>query len=106
MTVEMLGAAENMNVRLDKNNIKVSNTIFLTSKKSVNLFNRSDLMVQFEWKRCGNEVEENHLRARRYIDLLKQEQDEIESRSTSSGSKSADISLIKRNYMVFYLSNL
>jgi hydrocephalus-inducing protein len=99
MLIELVGSAENVNVRLDKSNIRIQNTIFLTASKIVKLTNRSELMVKYGWKRCSNEQEETHLYARRNIDYLKEEQDEIAKWNSSNQKNSTDLSLIKRKYL-------
>ena len=101
MKIDLLGSAENMNIRLDKSNIRIQTTISLTAKKVVKLMNRSDLMVKYEWKRCINEMEEAHLCARRKMDFAKQEADEIlalEGAASSGKNENLAVSLIKRKY--------
>lgn len=101
MKVDLVGSAENMNIRMDKANIRIQTTISLTTKKVVKLMNRSDLMVKYEWKRCINEMEEAHLRARRKMDFAKQEADEIfalEGVASAGTNENLAVSLIKRKY--------
>ena len=90
-----------MNIRLDKNNIRIQTTISLTSAKVVKLMNRSDLMVKYEWKRCINEMEEAHIRARRNMDLVKQQDAEIlaiKNYLESGKNENLAVSFLKRKY--------
>jgi hypothetical protein len=47
MIVEVVGNAENINVRLDKNNLKLETSITLISQKTVRITNRSSSLVSF-----------------------------------------------------------
>jgi hypothetical protein len=46
MVVDLIGTAENVNVRLEKSQIKFESSITLTTKKTFQIFNRSEHMVR------------------------------------------------------------
>ena len=109
MKVELLGSSENMNIRLDKSIIRVQTTISLTSTKVIKLMNRSDLMVKYEWKRYINEMEEAHIRARRNMDLVKQQEADIlaiKDDLDSGKNENLAVSLIKRKYQASWIKRL
>ncbi|KAJ3270503.1 hypothetical protein HDV01_007759 [Terramyces sp. JEL0728] len=97
MLVDLLGTAENKNIRLDKNNVKMENSISVTTSKSLKIINRSELMVKFSWKKCPNEIEEELLKMKRKMDLFKQEQIEIESLKQKK-SEILDFSVVKQKF--------
>ncbi|KAJ3260794.1 hypothetical protein HK103_007357 [Boothiomyces macroporosus] len=97
MMVELLGTAENMNIRLDKNHVKVESSISVTTTKTVRIMNRSDLMVKFSWKKCANEIEEEHLKIKRNLELYKEEQLEIENIKQKKVDI-LDLSVVKQKY--------
>jgi hypothetical protein len=80
MLVDLVGSAENVNIRLEKNTIKIEDTITLTSTRNIKLYNRSDHMVRFNWKRFANEMEEEHYRAKKKLNevALSKRQSNIE----------------------------
>ncbi|KAI8900319.1 hypothetical protein BC833DRAFT_523632 [Globomyces pollinis-pini] len=97
MVLDVIGSAENLLIRLDKGHLKVENTISLTTTKTFQIFNRSNHMVSFAWKKCVNEMEEEHMKAKRHLQLLKSEQDEINALG-STKTQMLDVSLLKRKY--------
>ena len=56
----LYGVAQDVNVRLDKNSIRVENTyVGLANVRTVTLRNRSDVSTHFRWTKFGSILEEN-----------------------------------------------
>ncbi|KAI8803400.1 hypothetical protein BJ742DRAFT_498091 [Cladochytrium replicatum] len=69
--VQLVGTAENMNVRLEKGSLKMDDTyITLKSSKKITLLNNSNLMVKFHWKHFPTEDEELQYRERQASILI------------------------------------
>ena len=57
---QLYGSARDVNIRLDRSSIIMEDTfIGLSSQRSVVLYNRSDVVVHFEWKAFASRMEEN-----------------------------------------------
>jgi hydrocephalus-inducing protein len=56
----LYGAAQDANVRLDKNSIRIENT-FLTmaNQRTVTINNRSDVIAHFKWTQFATQDEED-----------------------------------------------
>jgi adenylate kinase family enzyme len=102
MIVDLLGAAENINVRLEKSQLRFENTITLTNQKTVKILNRSEHMVmktnqvKFKWKNYANEQEDAHEREKRIFQLQLEEEEEV--RRISGLRSFHDISLIRQKF--------
>jgi hypothetical protein len=102
MLVDLLGSAENINVRLEKSQLRFENTITLTNQKIVKILNRSEHMVKeikqikFKWKNHANQQEDKHEKAKRIFQLQLEEKDEIDRISDQSSFN--DVSLIHQKY--------
>ncbi|KAJ3416712.1 hypothetical protein HDV05_000542 [Chytridiales sp. JEL 0842] len=70
LKISLIGNAEDANIRLEKGNLKLDSTyITLSSAKSLRLYNRSDIMVNFKWKMFSTHAEDRQYRLRKKIDL-------------------------------------
>lgn len=90
MLVDLLGSAENINIRLEKTQLKIESTITLTQIKTVKIHNRSDKMVRYAWKQYASQAEEDHIRASK--DMI--------TASLDAGIKETEAS---KKFLVFYL---
>ncbi len=58
--VSLYGAAQDANVRLDKNSIRVENTyISMANQRTVTISNRSDVIVHYKWSQFATQEEED-----------------------------------------------
>lgn len=74
MVVNLSGIAENMNIKLEKKFLTMENTfISLHDSKTFKIINKSDLMVHFIWKQYCNEIEEEHQKSRRLVEISEEE---------------------------------
>jgi hydrocephalus-inducing protein len=72
--VELYGGAIDVNVRLDRNTVKMENTyITLSSQRSVVIYNRSDVIVHYQWKAFSSEHEEQAEKDMRSAQLTAEE---------------------------------
>ncbi|KAJ3029566.1 UNVERIFIED_CONTAM: hypothetical protein HDU68_011780 [Siphonaria sp. JEL0065] len=75
MRVTLSGNAEDANVRLEKNSIKMENTyITLSSMKQIRIFNRSEKMTKFQWKTFATGAEDRQFRLKKKLAVDKQEE--------------------------------
>ena len=73
--VALSGDAQNINVHLSSQIIEVDPAyISLSSQKTVKVFNRSGVPVQFSWKAFGASQEEAHERHRLHMELNRMEE--------------------------------
>ncbi|KNC96691.1 uncharacterized protein SPPG_07904 [Spizellomyces punctatus DAOM BR117] len=101
--VSLMGSAENAHIRLEKPTLKLDSTyITLASIKTVKIFNRSDIMAKFQWKRFADSTEEAQYRMRRNAELLCYEEEEKgRSQEIASGERigdSVDLALLAQKY--------
>ncbi|KAJ3129345.1 hypothetical protein HK098_001757 [Nowakowskiella sp. JEL0407] len=65
LSVLLMGCAENVDVRLESNSMIMESTyIGLKSSKTIKIFNRSEIMATFKWKRFATDGEEKSYRER------------------------------------------
>ncbi|XP_057292027.1 hydrocephalus-inducing protein-like [Hydractinia symbiolongicarpus] len=68
--VGLYGDSSDMNVRLDKNTVRLDNTyITSASRRTISLSNRSNFLVHFQWKTCATAIEEDQQRQLYYREL-------------------------------------
>ncbi|XP_065674972.1 hydrocephalus-inducing protein homolog isoform X4 [Hydra vulgaris] len=68
--ISMFVDAEDINIRLDKNTIKLENTyITSSSRRSLMLFNRSEFVINFSWKTFATTAEEEQQKNLRFKQL-------------------------------------
>ncbi|KAI8909685.1 hypothetical protein EDD86DRAFT_143580 [Gorgonomyces haynaldii] len=105
VSVKLMGIADNINIRLEKNHVKMDNTWNnMLNTKIVKLINRSDKMVKFAWKLYPNEIEEEHYRQQKLLELHTEETTEIEAfHSRKPQYDMMDLSIFKRLYKVSVL---
>jgi hydrocephalus-inducing protein len=100
MLVNLIGIAENINVRLEKTQLRMENTsISLHNTKTFKIVNKSELMVKFNWKLYPNEAEEEHNRSRKLIEVAALESQAVQpSPQKSKKLETFDRSIAKRIY--------
>ncbi|KAI9356512.1 hypothetical protein DFJ73DRAFT_958267 [Zopfochytrium polystomum] len=75
--VTLRANAENANIRLEKSSLKMDSTyISLSSSKSIRIFNRSDIMARYEWKRFETPAEDAAFKKQRKEIVYEEEQRE------------------------------
>lgn len=58
--VSLYGAAQDANVRLDKNSVRMENTyLSMASQRTFVIFNRSDFIAHFRWTQFATQEEED-----------------------------------------------
>src|SRR4051812_37239487 len=73
------GFAEDANIKLEKHSVELPDTyITQSSAQTVRIYNRSDIMAKFNWKRFSTLVEENSFRNSKL--LAQSAEDEKEKR--------------------------
>ncbi|XP_072135349.1 hydrocephalus-inducing protein homolog isoform X2 [Mobula birostris] len=74
--VNLYGAAEDVNVRLDKNSVMIEKTyITLANQRVVSICNRSNIIVHFQWKAFATPEEEHQQKIRFFSDLISEEEE-------------------------------
>jgi len=57
--IRLYGAAQDANVRLDKNSIRIENTyISMANDRTVTIHNRSDVIAHYKWTQYATQEEE------------------------------------------------
>lgn len=65
ISIGLYGAAQDSNVRLDKNAIRVENTfISMANQRTVTISNRTDVITHFRWTQFATQEEEDSHRGR------------------------------------------
>ncbi|XJO77830.1 hypothetical protein BDV3_002359 [Batrachochytrium dendrobatidis] len=103
VAIRLTGTAENISVKLEKNLLRMENTsITLASSKLIRIFNKSDTMVSYIWKRLANENEDQHERKRQLLYSLNDQRKECDlyAATKDDGPKTdmVDISLLAQKY--------
>lgn len=58
--ISLYGAAQDANVRLDKNSLRVENTfISMANQRTVTISNRTDVLAHFRWTQYATREEED-----------------------------------------------
>ncbi|XP_078688637.1 hydrocephalus-inducing protein-like [Branchiostoma floridae x Branchiostoma belcheri] len=77
--VELHGVAVNANVRLDKSSLRIENTyISMANQRTINIVNRSDVIVHYHWKLFATVEEEGQQRTHYSSELSHEESVERE----------------------------
>ncbi|XP_019628796.1 PREDICTED: hydrocephalus-inducing protein homolog [Branchiostoma belcheri] len=77
--VELHGVALNANVRLDKSSLRIENTyISMANQRTINIVNRSDVIVHYHWKLFATVEEESQQRTHYSSELSHEESVERE----------------------------
>ncbi|KAM9289560.1 hydrocephalus-inducing protein homolog [Morus bassanus] len=75
----LYGAAEDVNIRLDRNSLTVEKTyLTLSNHRSVFIYNRSEIIAHFQWKAFVTQEEEDQQKLRLCRRLQRQEDDETD----------------------------
>jgi hydrocephalus-inducing protein len=94
--VNLYGAAQDVNVRLDKNSIRIEDTyITMSNQRTITLHNRSDIIVHFEWKKYATLEEEEHQKLRELANLNRDEENAKNKLATQNPDH---IALLSRNF--------
>ena len=94
--VNLYGAAQDVNVRLEKNSIRIEDTyITMNNQRSVTINNRSDILVRYEWKKYATYEEEEQQKLKEIANLNRDE----ENAKNKLSNQSADyVALLSRNF--------
>ncbi|XP_041375521.1 hydrocephalus-inducing protein homolog [Gigantopelta aegis] len=77
--IALYGAAQDCNVRLDKNSIRIENTyISMANERTVTIQNRSDVIAHFRWTQYATREEEEQQKFLKQLDLEKEERDDTD----------------------------
>ena len=95
--VSLYGAAQDVNVRLDRNSIRIEDTyITMNNQRTVTLVNRSDIIVHYEWKRFATAEEEEQQKLREITSLNKDEEN-VKNKLSNQGADY--MALLSRNFL-------
>ena len=94
--VFLYGSAQDVNVRLDKNSLRIEDTyITMSNQRTVTIHNRSDIIVHYEWKRFATIEEEEHQKLKE-ISILNRDEENAKNKLSS---QSPDyVALLSRNF--------
>ena len=94
--VSLYGSAQDVNVRLDKNSLRIEDTyITMSNQRTVTIHNRSDIIVHFEWKKFATVEEEEQQKFKEVTNLNRDE----ENAKNKLSSQSPDyMALLSRNF--------
>ena len=96
--VSLYGAAQDVNVRLDKNALRIEDTfITMTNRRTVTIHNRSDIIVQYEWKLYAT-VEEEEQQKMKEVANLSHEEEMAKLKLPSSQQNTDYLALLSRNF--------
>lgn len=94
--VRLYGAAQDINVRLEKNSTRIEETfITMSNQHTVKLSNRSDEIVHYEWKKFAT-VEEEEQQKLREITMLNR--DEENAKHKLAQLNPDHLALLSRNF--------
>lgn len=94
--VSMYGSSQDMNVRLDKNSLRIEDTyITMTNQRTVTIHNRSDIIVHYEWKKFATIEEEEQQKLKEMANLNR---DEENAKNKLSNQSQDYIALLSRNF--------
>ena len=94
--VRLYGTAQDFNVRLDKNALRIEDTfITLSNQRTVTIHNRSDLLLHYAWKRHATAEEDEQQKLREMASLGK---DEEHAKSKLSSQSPDYVALLSRNF--------
>jgi hydrocephalus-inducing protein len=94
--VSLYGAAQDVNVRLDKNSIRIEDTfITMSNQRTVTITNRSEIIVHYEWKKYATSEEEHQQKIKEIVNLNREE----ENVKNKLSSQNPDyVALLSRNF--------
>lgn len=94
--VSMYGSSQDINVRLDKNSLRIEDTyITMTNQRSVTIHNRSDIIVHYEWKKFATIEEEEQQKLKEMANLNR---DEENAKNKLSNQNPDYMALLSRNF--------
>lgn len=94
--VALHGAAQDINVRLDKNSLRIEDTyVTMSNQRTVTLHNRSDIIVHFEWKKFATLEEEEQQKLKEVTSLNR---DEENAKNKLSNQAEDYVALLSRNF--------
>jgi hydrocephalus-inducing protein len=94
--VNLYGAAQDVNVRLDKNSIRIEDTyITMNNQRTVTIHNRSDIIVRYEWKKFATQEEEEQQKLKEITSLNR---DEENAKNKLSNQNADYMALLSRNF--------
>ncbi|KAK6174452.1 hypothetical protein SNE40_017727 [Patella caerulea] len=77
--IQLYGAAQDSNVRLDKNSIRIESTyITMANQRTVTIHNRSDVITHFRWTQFATHEEEEQEKLMQQIDLERAERNDTD----------------------------
>ncbi|XP_069113582.1 hydrocephalus-inducing protein homolog isoform X2 [Argopecten irradians] len=77
--IALHGQAQDGNVRLDKNSLRIENTfISMANERTVTIHNRSDVIAHFRWTQFATQEEEDQQKHRMTSTLTQEEQSDTE----------------------------
>ncbi|KAJ3022533.1 hypothetical protein HKX48_005950 [Thoreauomyces humboldtii] len=86
------GFADNAHIKLEKPALKMDNTfIGLASMKTMRIFNRSEILADFKWKKFATAAEEDSYRLRREAELTCNEEESKAALLASPGEEDPDL---------------
>lgn len=106
--VQLYGAAQDINVRLDKNSIHIEDTyITMNNQRTLTIHNRSDVIVHYDWKKFATSEEEDQQKLREIASLNRDEENVKSKLMLSNGAgggatrnETADyMALLSRNFL-------
>jgi hydrocephalus-inducing protein len=94
--VNLYGAAQDINVRLEKNSIRIEDTyITMNNQRTITIANRSDVIVHYEWKKFATSEEEEQQKLKEIANLSR---DEENTKNKLSHQGADYMALLSRNY--------
>lgn len=94
--IKLHGAAQDANIRLDKNSIRIEDTyITMTNQRTVTIFNRSDILVHYEWKKFAT-VDEEQQQKLKSIAIINREEENSKNKIIDQSSDY--MALLSRNF--------
>jgi hydrocephalus-inducing protein len=96
--VNLYGASQDINIRLDKNSLRIEDTyITMSNQRTISIHNRSDIILHYEWKKFATLEEEEHQKLKEMTTLNKEE----ENAKNKLSNQSLDyVALLSRNFYV------
>ena len=93
---KLYGAAQDINVRLDKNSIRAEDTyITMTNQRTVTIHNRSDIIIHYEWKKFATAEEEEQQKLKT-ISILNREEENAKNKISDQSTDY--MALLSRNF--------
>jgi hydrocephalus-inducing protein len=98
--VTLYGAAQDVNIRLDKNSIRIEDTyVTMNNQRTITIHNRSDIIVNYSWKKFATIEEEEHQKLREIANLNREEENVKLKLMNQQQPQDADyMALLSRNF--------